>query len=97
MRNVVTLLIQKSVHEKVHEERVNNEYKCGKCEKVYGSMSKLRRHDWRSHREVECTICGETLKSRHDISCHRQTKHEIKTIAKCKFFRGFIEEDECFF
>ena len=64
---------------------------------MYGSMIKLRRHDWRSHREVECNICGEILESRQNISCHRKTKHEIKTIQKCKFFPGCIDEEECFF
>ena len=35
------------------------EHKCEKCGKIYSEMRKLRRHDWRSHRSIECTICSE--------------------------------------
>ena len=57
-------------HLKVHEIISNKEgINCNKCEKVYGTMSKLRRHDWRSHREVECNVCGEILESRQIIIC----------------------------
>ena len=60
-------------------------------------MSQLRRHDWRSHRCVECTICGEKVASRQDISEHRQSKHGIVSKSLCKFFPNCIDEDECFF
>ena len=52
-------------------------FKCGKCDKEYLNMSKLRRHDWRCHRQIECNICGEKLDSRKDISVHRQSKHQM--------------------
>ena len=85
-------------HLKVHEVTSKTEgINCNKCEKTYGTMSKLRRHDWRSHREVECNVCGEILENRQRISLHRKTKHQIFTIAKCKFFPECIDEDECFF
>ena len=71
--------------------------KCSKCDKIYSTMSKLRRHDWRSHRCVECTICGEEVPSREDISEHRRSKHDITTRSVCKFFPNCIDEDECFF
>ena len=70
---------------------------CNKCDKVYGNISKLRRHDWRSHREVDCTVCGERLESRQNISQHRKDKHQMFKIAKCKFFPQCIDADECFF
>jgi hypothetical protein len=38
-------------------------------------MSKLRRHDWRCHREVEFNICGEFIKCRQDIKKHREIVH----------------------
>ena len=60
-------------------------------------MSKLRRHDWRSHREVNCNICGEMLNSRQSISGHRQAKHQMNKIAICKYYPECIDEDECFF
>ena len=51
-------------HLLVHEQKVTQtDYNCNKCDKSYSSISKLRRHDWRSHREVECSICGENLES----------------------------------
>ena len=71
--------------------------KCNQCDKTYGNMSKLRRHDWRSHREVNCNICGEMLNSRQSISGHRQAKHQMNKIAICKYYPECIDEDECFF
>ena len=51
-------------HLLVHEQKVTQtDYNCNKCDKSYSSISKLRRHDWRSHREVECSISGENLES----------------------------------
>lgn len=83
-------------HEKIHEEN-KQECKCDKCGKKYATMNKLRRHDWRAHREIECNICGEMLKCRQDISFHRQNKHQMFRKMICKAFPGCIDEDECFF
>ena len=60
-------------------------------------MVKLRRHDWRSHREIKCNICDENLQSRDKISVHRQTKHQMFSRVKCKFYPECIDGDECFF
>ena len=60
-------------------------------------MSKLRRHDWRSHREIECNICGEMLGSRQEISSHRQIEHQMSNKIICKFYPDCIDGDECFF
>jgi hypothetical protein len=57
-------------------------------------MSKLRRHDWRNHRVVECNICGETLMSRQEIGSHGQIEHQLYRIASCKFFPDCIDDDE---
>ena len=46
---------------------------------------------------VECIICVIMLESRQKISNHRQIKHQIQTIARCRFFPECIDEDECFF
>jgi transcription elongation factor Elf1 len=83
-------------HEKSHGT-AETEFKCQKCEKVYSSMVKLRRHDWRSHRLVSCNICDEEIESRADISNHRQTKHQIFRKVMCRFFPACLDEDECFF
>ena len=84
-------------HEERSRENVQQTLECNKCDKVYGNISKLRRHDWRSHREVDCTVCGERLESRQNISQHRKDKHQMFKIAKCKFFPQCIDADECFF
>ena len=85
-------------HEVIHENQTKpTEYNCTKCDNAYVTMSKLRRHDWRSHREVDCSICGETLSSRQEIGCHRQNEHQLFWIANCKFFPNCIDENECFF
>ena len=60
-------------------------------------MTKLRRHDWRSHRNVECNICGEQLQSRDQISTHRKIVHKMVKKIKCKFYPTCLDEDECFF
>ena len=71
--------------------------KCTKCDKVYSNMSKLRRHDWRSHRAIECNICSEMLISREEISNHRKIEHQMFRRIKCKYFPNCIDEEECFF
>ena len=77
-----------------HAERVFN---CQRCDKPYESMSLLRRHDWRCHREIECNICGETIKSRTDIKSHRETKHQMYQKVYCKFFPACIDGEECLY
>ena len=80
-----------------HEVEMQTEFKCEKCTKIYSTMSKLRRHDWRSHREVSCNICDEAIKSRQDISNHREIKHNMFRKALCKFYPDCLDADECFF
>ena len=75
-------------------ERVFN---CQRCDKPYESMSLLRRHDWRCHREIECNKCGETIKSRTDIKSHRETKHQMYQKVYCKFFPECIDSEECLY
>ena len=60
-------------------------------------MSKLRRHDWRSHRKVSCNICEEVLKGRKDIGYHRRLKHGMFKKLMCRFYPSCLDEDECFF
>ena len=82
-------------HVKAHYKET--EGKCSKCDKVYSNMSKLRRHDWRSHRAIECNICSEMLNSIEEISNHRKTEHQMIRRVKCKYFPNCIDEEECFF
>ena len=77
-----------------HAERVFN---CQKYDKPYESMSLLRRHDWRSHRKIECNMCGESIKSRMDIKNHRETKHQMYQTVFCKFYPACIDGNECIF
>ena len=86
-------------HAMVHltVQSITQNLQCSKCEKVYGNMSKLRRHDWRNHRQIECNICGEILESRQAISNHRKESHNIFRRMKCKYFPNCIDQEECFF
>ena len=77
-----------------HAEKV---YNCQKCNKPYTSMSLLRRHDWRCHKEIDCNMCGDTLESRGDIKKHREQKHKIYQKTYCKFYPNCIDGDECLF
>ena len=77
-----------------HADKV---FTCQICDKPYTSMSLLRRHDWRSHREIDCNLCGETIESRQDIKKHRETKHQMFKKVFCKYYPECIDGDECFF
>ena len=81
-------------HMKYHK---NIEHKCEKCGKIYSEMSKLRRHDWRSHRSIECTICSEILENRQEITKHRQNTHKMFRTLTCKFYPNCYDGDECLF
>ena len=72
-------------------------FSCNKCDKQYYSMDKLRRHDWRSHRQIECNMCGQTIESRHGIREHREKEHGMFKIVYCKFFPNCLDGDECLF
>merc|ERR1712013_203644 len=85
-------------HKRIHVQTVKqSENECSKCGKVYSNMSKLRRHDWRSHRTVDCSICGLSIESREQITNHRKTEHNMSKKIKCRYFPNCIDEDECFF
>ena len=87
-----------NMHAAVHSQNTEEaEIKCRKCPKVYSNMSKLRRHDWRSHREIECNICGINLNCRQEISNHRKTEHQMFKKIRCKYYLNCIDEEECFF
>ena len=83
---------------KNHEKQPESlEFQCKLCEKIYPSMKELRRHDWRSHRAVNCNICDEKIESRQDIGDHRKTKHQLSKKIYCRFYPECLDGDECFF
>ena len=85
-------------HMKSHVHNTGNSaLQCNICDKRYGEIRKLRRHDWRSHRGIDCTICNEKLLSREEIKGHRQTKHKMFRKIACKFFPDCLDGDECLF
>ena len=57
-------------------------------------MGMLRRHDWRSHREIDCNICGETIQSRQDFKTHRLTEHQMFNKVLCKYFPAYLDYNE---
>ena len=83
-----------SVSYKTEHELRNNEtshsnsdsYSCQKCTKVYATMTKLRRHDWRCHREIECNKCGEIISSRQEMKSHRENAHGMRNKVYCRYF-----------
>ena len=60
-------------------------------------MRKLRRHDWRCHRAIECTICMKMLDCRQEISSHREREHRMFKKVPCRFFPDCFDQDECLF
>ena len=53
-------------------------------------MCKLRRHDWRTHRNIDCNICGKNLKSSQEKGEHRKTEHKMDKKIKCKCYPDCI-------
>ena len=88
---------QEVLNTHVETHNTKNEVQCNKCDEIYSDMSKLRRHDWRTHRNIECNICGKNLKSRQEIGEHRKTEHKMDKKIKCKFYPDCIDGNECFF
>ena len=76
---------------------ISSKYQCSKCDNSYFDMRKLRRHDWRAHRQIECSICMETLTSRQQLKEHRQHVHKMLKKIPCKFYPECFDEDECLF
>ena len=73
------------------------EFSCTKFTKVYCDMRKLRRHDWRSHRSIECIICSEMLNNRQEIAKHKEHIHQMYKKTPCKFYPDCVDDDECLF
>ena len=73
-------------HMSVHSQR-NSIFHCNnKCTKSYANMEKLRRHDWRVLKEINCTVCGKILQNREKISDNRKLEHWMFKKSKFKFF-----------
>ena len=89
--------IENEFKKHVQQKHVDQKFSCNKCDKEYNTMAKLRRHDWRSHRQIECNICGKSIESRQEIKNHRQTEHKMFKTVFCKFFPDCLDEDECLF
>ena len=60
-------------------------------------MKELRRHDWRSHRAVNCNICDEKIESRQDKGDHRKIRHQLSKRIVCRFYPQCLDGVECFF
>ena len=82
-------------HEK--EDKRETQHKCTKCDKVYSDMRKLRKHNWRCHRSIYCTIFAEKLDSRLEIVSYRQNKHQMFRNIACIYFPECFDGDECLF
>ena len=86
------------IHIKTHEMSADKVvHQCYKCNQVYKDMRKLRRHDWRAHRAIECSMCGDTINSRQEMKEHRENKHRMFKKIACKFFPDCFDEDECLY
>ena len=92
-----TLNKEQKLSESHEKQIISSNYQCGKCDKNYFDMRKLRRHDWRAHRPIECSICMETLTSRQELKEHRQHVHKMLKKIPCRFYPECYDEDECLF
>ena len=86
------------IHRKSHSNHdMEAKFPCQKCDKIYSTMNKLRRHDWRSHREINCNRCGENIASREDLKEHREVKHEMVFKVYCRYYPNCSDDDECLY
>ena len=60
-------------------------------------MSDLRRHDWRSHREIQCNRCGETISNREELKGHREKDHKMGKKIYCRYFPNCMDGTECLY
>ena len=74
-----------------------NRFPCHKCEKIYSTMSDLRRHDWRSHKEIQCNICDVTISSREELKGHRVKDHKMGKKIYCRYFPNCMDGAECLY
>lgn len=73
--------------------------KCDKCPKVYKTLFEVKRHEWRSHEQVDCRLCCQASGSREDLENHKKNKHGITKLRVCKFWANnkCVDGDECLF
>ena len=74
--------------------------KCEKCTKTYTSSDKIKRHIWRAHTPIECSLCGSDIESRHELKHHKENVHKVTKILECKHAKDgncIDGEEECLF
>ena len=65
-----------------HKQSVHDNckaFECRPCEKQFGSNLNLRKHNWQSHSQMTCEICGKqaanpNLMRKHKVFVHNETK-----------------------
>ena len=83
--------------EQINESASN--VKCTKCPKTYDTDFKVKRHEWRSHEEVDCRLCGQASQSRQVLENHKQLCHGITKNRECTFWASgkCVDGVECLF
>ena len=73
--------------------------KCQKCPKGYKTLFEVKRHDWRSHEQVDCRLCGQVYENREELENHKQNNHGITKLRECKFWASgrCVDGIECLF
>ena len=72
---------------------------CKKCPKEFSNKFEIKTHIWRSHEEIECNLCDESVASRHVLKRHKEVIHRVKMTQDCKYFKeGYsVNSDKCLF
>ena len=73
--------------------------KCSKCPKPYETMEQIRRHEYRSHKIVECYHCGNSIRNRVELQRHKEKEHRMTKVPTCKYFQEgrCLDSEECLY
>lgn len=73
--------------------------KCNKCPKEYETMDKVRRHEFRAHKIVDCFHCGQKIRNRVELQKHKQNEHRMMKVPECKYFQEgkCLDGEECLY
>ena len=59
----------------------------------------MKRHMWRAHTPIECSLCGANLESRQGLKHHKEDIHKVTKTLECKHAKdgNCLDGEECLF
>ena len=62
-------------------------------------MEQIRRHEYRTHKMVECYHCGINIRNRVELQKHKEREHRMTKVPTCKYFQEgkCLDGEECLY